>query len=36
MAIVSPMASSLAALDRRRRSLEHHPERRKVGKLKSK
>jgi hypothetical protein len=35
MAIVSPVASSLAALDRRRHSLEHHPERRKVGRLKS-
>jgi hypothetical protein len=35
MAYVSPMASSLAAVDRRRRSVERHPERRKVGKLKN-
>src|ERR1700759_1702373 len=35
MAYVSPIPSSLAAVDRRRRSVERHPERRKVGKLKN-
>jgi hypothetical protein len=35
VAYVSPMPSSLAALDRRKRGGVHHPERRRVGKLKS-